>query len=382
MDIDPLGGCTLEEEKERVTMERISTHQFMTLEAAVLMGTTFLPVASIVTSASGRDGWMSVLPGLAVGIPYSLMVLSLVEQYPSKNLLEISKIVFGKWIGKIIGLIYILITGYFGGLLLGQVGNMYQVSIMPLVPISVLYLGGLLIVLYLVISGIEVFARFSEVILPMIFIALLLNIGLSIPRIEQGELLPILSEGLQPLFFGGMKIVPFAMQFILFLAGLAAFLPTGKQELGQLKTGIWRAFFLVGILNTLVVLIQIIVFGPTETIRLVYGLLELGKYLEISRTAAGIESLFLGVWLGALVIKISAFFFAVIWGLESVFSWKGLKWNFAVGIVFLGIAFRFTRGPSLVMEIGLVERYLILPFASVWILVLWGAAQWKKGADV
>ena len=363
-------------------MERISTHQFMTLGAAVLMGGTFLPVASIVTGVGGRDGWMSVLPGFAVGIPYGLMVLSLVERYPHKNLLQISETLFGKWIGKIIGFIYILITGYFGGLVLGEVGDMYQVSAMPLTPIPVFFLGALLLVFYLVRSGIEVLARFSEVIFPLIVIALVLNVVLAIPKGEQGELLPILSEGLKPLFLGGIKVVPFAMNYILFLAVIAAFLPTGKQELGQLKSGVWRAVFLVGILNTLVVLIQILVFGPTETVRLGYGILVLGKIVEISRTVAGIESLFLGVWLGALVLRISSCFFAVAWGLETVFSLKGLKWNLVVGIVFLGIALQFTRGPSLIKEIGLVLNYLIFPFASVWILALWGVARWKKGAGV
>ncbi|WP_075363069.1 GerAB/ArcD/ProY family transporter [Desulfosporosinus metallidurans] len=363
-------------------MERISPHQFMILGAAVLMGTTFLPVASIVTVASGRDGWMTVLPGFAVGIPYGLMVLSLLSQYPSKNLLQITEILLGKWMGKIIGVIYILITGYFGGLLLGQTGDIYESSIMPLTPIWLFYLGGLLLVFYLVSFGIEVFARFSEVIFPIIVIALALNIGLSIPRIEQGELLPILSEGLIPLFWGGLKVAPFAMEYILFLAGILTFLPTGVKELGQLKTGVWRAVFLVGTLDMLVVLIQILVFGPIETTRLVYGLLVLGKMVEVSRTVAGVESLFLGVWLGALVIKISAFFFTATWGLETVFYLKGLKWRLATGVVFLGIAFGFIRGPNLIREISLVDDYLILPFASVWILTLWGVSRWKKGAGV
>ena len=363
-------------------MERISPHQFMTLGAAVLMGTTFLPVASIVTGVGGRDGWMSVLPGFVLGIPYGLMVLSLLEQYPHKNLLQISETLFGKWTGKIIGVLYISITGYFGGLLLGQAGDIYQTSIMPLTPIGMFYLGGLLLVFYLVKSGIEVFARFSEIIFPVIVIALLLNVGLSIPRIEHGELMPILSEGLIPLFWGGLKVAPFAMEYMLFLAGILTFLPTGKQELGRLKTGVWRAVFLVGFLDTLVVLMQILVFGPAETIRLAYGLLVLGKMVEISRTVAGVESLFLGVWLGALVIKVSAFFFTVTWGLETVFNLKGLKWNLAVGAVFMGIAFRFVRGPSLIIEIGLVDNYLIFPFTSVWILTLWGISRWQKGTGI
>ncbi len=260
-------------------MERISTHQFMTLGAAVLMGTTFLPVASVVNGVAGRDGWMSVLPGFVVGIPFGLMVLSLVERYPRKNLLQISETLLGKWIGKIIGAIYILIAGYFGGLLLGQVGDIYQASVMPLTPIAVFFLGGLLIIIYLVKCGVEVFARFSEVIFPLVVVAIVLNLGLSIPRIEQGELYPILSEGLKPLFWGGLKVVPYALTYILFLAGMVAYLPTNKQEFAQLKKGIWRGFILVGVLDTLVVLMQILVFGPTETIRLVYGILLLGNMI-------------------------------------------------------------------------------------------------------
>lgn len=361
-------------------MERISPHQFMILGAAVLMGTTFLPVAWVVTEASGRDGWMSVLPGFAVAIPYGLMVLSFLKRYPQKNLLQISETMFGKWIGKMIGILYISITGYFGGLLLAQIGDIYQASIMPLTPLGVFYLGVLLLVLYLVSSGIEVMARFTEVIFPLITIFLVLNLVLSIPRMEQGELLPILSEGFTPLFKGGLKLAPFVMEYMLFLAVLLPFLPTGKQEFIQLKTGLWRAVFLVGFLNMLVVLMQIMVFGPHETIRLAYGLLLLGKMVEVSRTVAGVESLFLGIWLGANVIKVSAFFFMTTWGLETVFNLRGLKWRLALGVAFLGIAFGFTRESYLLQEIALVDDYLILPFASVWILTLWGVSRWKKGA--
>lgn len=363
-------------------MERISQHQFITLGAAVLMGTTFLPVASMVTGVGSRSGWISVLPGFAVGIPYSYMVLSLTEVYPHKNLLQISVEVLGKWLGRIIGLIYLLVVSYLGGLLLGQVGDIYQTSIMQSVPLWVFFSGGVILVLFLKKSGIEVFARFSEVVFPIIVVALLLNVGLSIPRIEQGELLPILGEGFKPILFAGTKIIPFAMTYILFLAGIIAFLPSGKQELTQLKAGVWRIIFLVGIIETLVVVIQILVFGPAETIRLPYGILILGKMVEISRTVAGVESLFLGVWLAAAVIKIGSLFFSAIWCLESVFGLKGAYWSQIMAIVFLVIAFRFVSGPSLITEIGLVDEYLIMPFVSLWIPILWGVSRWKRGACI
>jgi len=106
-------------------MERISTHQFMTLGAAVLMGITFLTIASNVTGASGRDGWMAILPGFAVGIPYGLMILSLLAQYPHRNLLQISETLFEKWIRENywlhlyfnLRLFWRIVTGPIGGCL-------------------------------------------------------------------------------------------------------------------------------------------------------------------------------------------------------------------------------------------------------------------------
>ena len=132
----------------------------------------------------------------------------------------------------------------------------------------------------------------------------------------------------------------------------------------------------------MVVLMQILILGPTETIRVVYGLLVLGKMMEISRTIAGVESLFLGVWLGALIMKVSALFFATVWSLETVFSLKGLKCHITVSMVFLGIAFLSTRGASLIKEIAFLDYYFIFPFASVWILTLWGVVRWNKRTGV
>lgn len=363
-------------------MERISEHQFITLGAGVLLGTSFLPVAVIVTTVGGRGGWMSVLPGFAAGVPYALMIFSLIEKFPGKNLLEISEILMGKWLGKFIGFLYILIVTYLGGLLLAQIGDIYGVAAMPLTPYGVFCLGGLFLVCALIQSGIEVFARFSEIVFPFVVIALLLNIGLSIPRIEQGELMPILDKGLSSIVFGVPKVMPFVMTYILFLAMLIPFLPRAKHQLSQLKSGVWRIVFLVGILNMLIVLIQILVFGPVETTRLFYGLLVLGKMVEITRTISGIESIFLGVWLGAAVIKVTALFFSALWGLDTVFGFKGLKWRFLIAVILLGVALKYVTGPSMILELGTVDQYVTLPFVSLWIPILWGISRWKSRAGI
>jgi len=359
-------------------MERISTHQFLILGSAVLLGTTFIVAGVTVTGSAGRDAWLAILPGLILAIPFGLMVLSMVPKYPNKNLLEISEKVVGKWPAKGLGLIYIFATSYFGGLLVEQGVDMYNRTVLPLMPRNVIILGGFILVFYLFHSGIEVLARFTEVVLPIITVALILIAIFSIPRFEQGELYPILADGIMPVLKASTKVAPWSMEFILFLAGLLPFLSQHAKDLKQMRKGIWRAVVFVAFLDTITVLIQILTFGPFETVRLTYGLLVLGNMIEVSRTIAGVESIFTLVWMGALTIKVVALFFAGMWGIRYVFGLKSPKWSFALGLVYIAIPMFILRGLDLVVEIGKADDLIILPFTVFWVLLVWGGDKWKK----
>lgn len=358
-------------------MERLSTHQFTILGSSVLLGTTFFPVAYQVTSVAGRDGWMAILPGLSLGIPWGLMLLSLIPKYPNKNLVQISEKVLGKWMGKGFGLLYIFVTSYFGGLLLSQEVDVFTSTILPLMSHSVLALAGFALVFYLFYSGIEVLGRFSEVVFPLIALSLLMIAIFSIPRFEQGEIYPILADGIRPVISASTKIISIPMEYILFLAGLLPFLSNHPKDLKQMRKGIWRTILIVSFLLFVTVLVQIMTFGPYETVRMTYGLLVLGKMIEVSRTIAGVESLFILIWLGALAIKICAFFFAGVWGIQSVFGLKNQKRSFLLAGVYLANPIFVSRGTDLVVEIDKVGQYFILPLALIWVGVVWGVDKWK-----
>jgi len=359
-------------------MERISTHQFMILSAAVLLGTTFLPVGSFVTGTAGRDGWMAVLPGFLLGIPFGLMIFSMIPKYPNKNFLEISEMVLGKWLGKGMGLLYILITTYFGAVLSCQGFDMMTRTIMPLLSRYVFILVLIFMILYLYYNGIEVFGRFCEGVFPIVTMTIILISVLIIPRFEQGELFPILGEGIKPVLMASVSVAPWPMEYILVLVGLLSFLPRQSGDLKQMKKGIWRAVLLVAFLDTLVALIEIQTFGPFEARRLTYGLLVLGKMIEVSKTVTGVESIFALVWLGAFFIKVGAFFFAGMWGIKSVFKLKSLKWSLVIALIYGIVNLIFLRGAEIIEEIGFIDNYLILPFTVFWVLMVWGVDKWKS----
>lgn len=359
-------------------MERISTHQFMMLGAGVALGTTFFPVGTLMAGFAGRDGWMVVLPGFLFGIPFGFMLLSLSGCYPGKNFLQITEKLLGKWASKIMGISAILISSYFGGLLSGQGIDMFSRSILPLMPRWAFLFTGFILVFMLVFVGIEVLARFSEIIFPIVALALMGTALLSYPRFEKGELFPFFENGVNPLFNALLQIIPWPMELILFMTGLLAFLPQNKQDIKQMKTQIWRIFLLIGFLDMLISLVEIWVFGPTEAARLTYGLLTLGKMIELSRTIAGIESIFTIIWMGALIIKITAFYFIAFWGVQTVFGVKPWSAHLIIIPIFLSVPWMLPRGSDLVVEIGLADSYLILPFTGAWVVLIWGVNWWKQ----
>lgn len=358
-------------------MERLSTHQFMILSSGVLLGTTFNTVGALVIGSAGRDGWMAIFPSFILAIPFGLMIFSMFAKYPNKNLIEISEKVLGKWLAKGLGILYIFISTCFGGLLVGEGVDMFTRTVLPYMPRNVFILGGLLLVFYLFYSGIEVFARFTEVTFPFVAMSLILIAFFSIPRFEQGEIYPILAEGIKPVLYASLKISPWPMEYVLFLAGLLPFLPKQVNDLKQMKKGMWRAIFIVAFLDTIVALIEVLVFGPYEGFRITYGLLMLGKMIEVSRAISGVESIFTFIWMGALTIKITAFFFAGMWAMRGVFKVKKFKWSFVLGLIYIGIPMFIERGTSIVVDIATFERYLVLPFAVFWVILVWGVDKWK-----
>lgn len=359
-------------------MERLSTHQFMILSSAVLLGTTFNTVGGLVIGRAGRDGWMAIFPSFILAIPFGLMIFSMFAKYPDKNLIEISEKVLGKWLAKGLGILYIFVVTSFGGVLSGQGIDMFTRTILPYMPRNVFILGGFLLVFYLFYCGVEVFARFTEVIFPIIVMALILIALFSIPHFEQGELYPILEEGIKPVLYGSLNITPWPMEYILFLAALLPFLPKKVEDLKQMKKGMWRSIFIVAFLDTIVILIEVLVFGPYEAVRLTYGFLALGKMIEVSRTISGVESIFTLIWMGALTIKVTAFFFAGMWAIRSVFGLRKFKWSFALGLIYIIIPMFVIRGTNIVVGIADVDRYILLPFAVCWVLLIWGVDKWKS----
>lgn len=359
-------------------MERISIHQFSSVSLGVLLGTTFFPVAQVVTGEAGRDGWLSVLPSYALGIPFGMMVLSLGRRYPGQSLLQIAEILWGKWLGKLYGIIYTFINLYFCALLSRQGQDVINRTVLTLLPDILVLSSGMLLIFFLVKSGIEVYARFAEFVFPVVTAGLFAILILVIPRFEWTEFFPILGNGIIPVAWGAWKISGFPMEYVLFLSGVLPYLPL--KEYNHLKTKIWKSVLIIGGMDAIIALTEILVFGPRETARINYGFLSLANMVEISKTISGLEAVFMGFWMGALLLKVGAFYFMTVWGLKSVGGFKGKVWPLLAVGTLVGVIGKFTGGGTrLTLDIGFVDSYMIFPLAICGTIALWGFSRLRGG---
>ncbi|MBZ5752123.1 GerAB/ArcD/ProY family transporter [Metabacillus rhizolycopersici] len=146
-----------------------------------------------------KDAWLAILLGMFGGLILFFIYYFLFRQYPNLPLTGYARKIFGKYVGWIIGLLYVVFLLYDAARDLRDFGDLLLSSTLtetPLLAINILLVLAICYVLYL---GIEVLARTAEV-----FVVILIFIGFT------GNLLVYFSgnvdiHNLQPFLENGWK---------------------------------------------------------------------------------------------------------------------------------------------------------------------------------
>lgn len=88
--------------------ERISGHQALMLILAGGVGNIFVVMPGTAIKDAGRDGWITVLLAYGIAAVVGLALVNLGSRFPDKTYVQYLPAVFGKIIGKLVGLLYIL----------------------------------------------------------------------------------------------------------------------------------------------------------------------------------------------------------------------------------------------------------------------------------
>lgn len=173
----------------RLEKGRISESQLAYMMVGFILGSSvLLPPGGL----AGHDSWIAILIGLAEGLVFALIYSALASRFPGKTLVEISNAVYGRYLGKLVSVVFIWFLFHLGSLVVGNFTDFLAALIMPETPELVFAILIVLVCASAVRNGVEVLARCGQVLVPIVLLILAFLVLLQLPDFDPTNLQPIL----------------------------------------------------------------------------------------------------------------------------------------------------------------------------------------------
>lgn len=329
---------------------------FLLIHSQVGVGVITLPF-DVFMEAKG-DSWISVLlTGAFIQITIFLFG-ALMVRFPSSNLYDIVQSLFGKWIGKVIVILYSMYFIANGGLMLAKFAYILKAWMMPLTPKWLLLLLMVFTAVYVVKENLQLMARFFF----LSTTVLIGFIGLAAYALKDANLtfiLPVGTNGVLPII-QGMGRGLYAVQGFELLLIIHPFVQSDKK--GVIKAATIANIF-VTLFYLFLVLTSLLSFSPAEFKLIPEPVLYLIKSFSF-RIVERPDLLFTSMW---IVLAATAFMntiYASSLGLSMVMNSNKIR-NYviiAACICFL-LALTFHETYEIATISRIYNNFVVFPFA-------------------
>ncbi|WP_239618228.1 GerAB/ArcD/ProY family transporter [Cohnella mopanensis] len=297
-------------------MERritISNIQLMSLIAITSIGTSSLYAPATLARYAERNSWFLVLAGGAVGLLNLYVFLWLNRMYPDKNLIKICMHLLGPLVGGIVALGFIFYFLDITSWVLREFSQFFIIALNPIIPQNWYLIAGVVMCLYAVFHGLEVFARVTEIVF-FITVATLLTIYLLLlnqyhpeylfPVLEEGMIKPLSGLMISTSWFGDMMCVSMVLQHV-------------RKTKRTMAYATW-AIGITTILMLMSVLSCTMLFGAQTTETFTYPIVSLIQNIKLFRNIERFDAGLVAVWVMSSFIKITVYFWAAVQGLKDM----------------------------------------------------------------
>lgn len=287
---------------------KITSKQLMTFIISSQIGIGILTLPSSLAVSVGHDGWIVVfLSGILFSILVLLIMLFL-RRYNDKSLMEINKIIYGKYLSWPVNLLYIIYV-YFGAVItLRAFADLVRITILRSTPILALILLSIIPAIYLSWYGLKVISRYGSVIYIILFFALVLYL-FSLPDYRMDFILPIAEAGI-PAIFKTTLITTSA-----YLGPeLTLFIYSEIKDKNKALRHTLSANLITTIFYTTTVMVVTLFFGEEMLLRLVFPLFSFSsshRLLVFER----FDLAFVSLWMNSMGTTMLSYFFCTYYGL-------------------------------------------------------------------
>jgi spore germination protein (amino acid permease) len=135
----------------------------------VIVGLGPLFMSRVLTHTIGRDAWLIMLIDSLILLGSSALAVHFSSKFPSSTLVESTEIVFGKWIGRLLAILWIPLGILLAGMTLWYTGQVIRTFILFDTPTPFITIGLLLLAAFAASRGLSVIFRVTEIIFILSF---------------------------------------------------------------------------------------------------------------------------------------------------------------------------------------------------------------------
>ncbi|SHJ71696.1 GerAB/ArcD/ProY family transporter [Propionispora hippei] len=338
------------------TKVRISNYQIFCLLVMHSLGSSTIFALGI---RAKQDAWLVVLSGLVLGFGIIWLHTELQKHYPENNLTEINAAVLGKFLGSLVTLSF---AGYFiwvSTLNFSEFAELIGITILPDTPILAIQCTFILLIIYLTYNGIEVLARMSEFLMPIVMLSLILMYGLTVisGNAHLLELQPILANGIKPVLaevYPSFSTFPYGEDVVF----LMFYCYSNNTKL--IRKYAFSAIFLLGASLVASTILIIAVLGVPLAAATTIPLIEVVKMINIGNIITNIDAIAVIVIFVGGLFKAMLFFYGSVLALTTLLKLKRKRVIIAMAIFLVWI--NLTAIPNFVFH-----RFIGISFGNSYI---------------
>lgn len=325
-----------------------------------------------------QDAWIVTLLGTLGGAGLFSLYAYLFSQFSSLPFTNYLEKIIGKFLGRILAIIYICLFLYLAARILRTFCALLITTILADTPIWVVAIVMMLPICFGCFLGFEVLARTAEIFFPWIlffgFLFVLFSLMSGLPKLENFQ--PVLADGWKPVlqtFFPVVLSFPFGESI-----AFANFFPNVNKQKGAILAG-YSAIFFSGFLLLLVTVIIIGIMGGYLAKTSTFPLLEAAGRVSVGDVSLRIDPIVIILMVIGGFFKIAVYLCSAVDGLSSLIHKPDLK-KFIIPIMAAAIVIssifiagsyvEHNKSIKIVAYFLQVPLFMMIPFLLVIIVMI------------
>jgi spore germination protein KB len=297
--------------------QKIGHRETLTLLTILMSAKVFLSFPRDMTLLGDAAGWMIILFAGIFNLIGFYFLNSLIQKYPSQNIIQISHELTGKILGTILGIIIFAFFLVLTSMMLRKFAESFILAILPRTPISLIMICFLVLLIYAAMLGIETLTRVAWFFGPYLLIALLTILFFALPQSSLANLAPVLGPGPLPIL--KQSVIHASIFSEILLLGLIAPLIRKREKI--FRVGLYSLVIAISI-NLVVTITMILVFNYVGSSHIIFPVFQLARLITYGEFIQRVEAVFVFLWFFTAGIQLGGLFYGSVISFAETFHIK------------------------------------------------------------